>query len=217
MATIQQQLANAGLPPLSGNIYAIGRNYRDHAKELNNPVPTEPVVFLKAPSSLRPLQSGPLAFADEEFHHEAEIVLLLSDQATQQHDHRAIAAATLGIDLTRRPLQTRLKQAGLPWARAKSFQGSALIGAHWQPVEADQWSDGIDLRLEVNGELRQAGHTRDWLFPLATLLDFLAEHQPLTGGDLIFTGTPPGVGPLHRGDQLHLMSQALGLDEQGVL
>lgn len=211
---IQDEMAELGLPQLSGNIYAIGRNYADHAKELNNPVPDRPVVFLKAPSSLRQAASGPLAFPEESFHHEIELVFLIG--GSLKPDWTSIVAMTLGLDLTRRGLQNQLKQEGLPWTLAKSFQGSAILGP-WRCLEKDWWQKAIDLSLEVNHEQRQSGSSEQMIFDAPSLLQFLSQQQPLESGDLIFSGTPAGVAGIRRGDHFRMRSQRLKIDCQGIL
>ena len=201
-----------------GTIYCIGRNYAEHARELNNPVPTTPVVFFKSRGALRPLAGGSLAFAAETFHHEAEIVLLVGEIVAlgEAADVRALCAIGLGLDLTRRGEQTELKAKGLPWTTAKSFAGSAIV-TPFVPLASVKDPSRIRFSLEVNGELRQRGDTMDMLFPVPRMLSYLASLAPLYPGDLIYTGTPAGVGPIKQGDKLRLMSPDLGLDEQGIL
>ncbi len=213
----QLEPARADWPQLSGNVYCIGRNYADHAKELGNEIPAEPVVFLKAPSSLRRLADGPIAFPDETFHHELELVLLVGRHLTAQADvgPDAVAAVTLGLDLTRRGVQDQLKKKSLPWTIAKSFAGAGILAPFVSARGLDLTQ--IDLQLEVNGEVKQAGHTRDMMFPCFSILHYLVTLQNLYPGDLIFTGTPSGVGPLRRGDQLRVFSDALKLNANGRL
>lgn len=213
----QLEPARADWPPLSGNIYCIGRNYADHAKELGNEIPAEPVVFLKAPSSLRRLAEGPIAFADETYHHELELVLLVGRHLKTQADvgPDAVTAVTLGLDLTRRGVQDQLKKKSLPWTIAKSFAGAAILAPFVSAKGLDLTK--VDLQLEVNGEVKQTGHTRDMMFPCFTILHYLVTLQNLYPGDIIFTGTPSGVGPVKRGDQLRVFSDALKLNASGQL
>lgn len=216
-ATSDVRMQDGTLVPV-GTIYCIGRNYAEHAKELGNAVPSEPVVFMKAAATLRPMASGPLAFADETFHHEAEVVFLVGRDIALggTGDARDIAAAGLGLDLTRREVQSALKAKGLPWTTAKSFAGAAVV-TDFVPMSRVADPARIHLSLDVNGERRQQGVTSDMLFPLPRILTFLASLAPLRPGDLIFTGTPPGVGPIRRGDKIRLQSPELGIDQQGVL
>lgn len=188
------------------NIYCIGRNYEEHAKELKNPVPVgEPVVFLKTSSSLRALQGGSLAFSDDTFHHEAELVLRVGQHIPMGHKvgWEVVDAITLGLDLTRRDIQTGLKAKGLPWTTAKSFVGSAVVAPFIRMSEIGSQTD-FEFSLAINNELKQSGHTKQMIFDVPTILTFLASFNALLPGDLIFTGTPAGVGPIRKGDQFTL-------------
>ena len=193
-------------PAVVSTIYCIGRNYADHAKELNNPVPQgEPVVFLKAPASLRTLEQGALAFASDTFHHEAELVLRVGQLVPLGHsaDWDVVDAIGLGLDLTRRTVQGELKTKGLPWTTAKSFAGSALVSPMLSVTDIGGRVE-FGFKLTVNGESRQQGHTRNMLFPVPAIVQYLASFNTLLPGDLIFTGTPAGVGPIQRGDAFTL-------------
>lgn len=188
------------------NIYCIGRNYADHAKELQNPIPTsEPVVFLKSSSCLRALTSGPLAFADETFHHEAELVLRIGQQVSLGHKvgWDAVDAIGLGLDLTRREVQANLKAKGLPWTTAKSFAGSGLLSPFIRTTELEGRTD-FQFSLSINDTLKQSGDTKQMLFDVPTILTWLATFNVLLPGDLVFTGTPLGVGPIRKGDAFTL-------------
>lgn len=210
-------LESKGLPELSGNIYCIGRNYRAHAEELGNEVPIEePVVFLKSPSSLRSWTDGPMAFADETFHHEIEVVLLMGGQDAKGSLPLGVVAATLGLDLTRRGLQSQLKAKGLPWAKCKNFTGSSVL-APWTSCTAETLVKPIDMQLLVNGDKRQKGTTSHMIFSFEAIISFLEKLHPLEPGDVIFTGTPEGVGPIKSGDLIHGKSQALSIDIAGRL
>jgi 2-keto-4-pentenoate hydratase/2-oxohepta-3-ene-1,7-dioic acid hydratase in catechol pathway len=183
-----------------GTIYGVGRNYVLHAKELGNAVPTEPVVFLKARTSLRGLDPAPLAF-DESFHHEVELVLVVGAPVPLRGDPgwAAVSGVTLGLDLTRREVQQRCKEQGLPWVPAKSFAGGAVVGPI-VPVADLGGTAGLRFSLDVNGERRQEGDPASMVFDVPALLRYLASLAPLLPGDLVFTGTPSGVGPIRAGD-----------------
>jgi 2-keto-4-pentenoate hydratase/2-oxohepta-3-ene-1,7-dioic acid hydratase in catechol pathway len=195
-----------GLPHLkAGSIYCIGRNYAEHARELNNPVPTEPVVFLKPASSLLPDGGDVVIPPDSEnVHHEAELVIAIGKTASRITPNQAadcIAGIAAGIDITARDIQDRLKQKSLPWLLAKGLDTFAPVGS-FVPL-----SDTIDLKnlqltLTVNGQLKQDGNTRDMLFPVDIIISRLSHWFTLMPGDLIFTGTPAGVGALNPGDQV---------------
>jgi len=190
------------------NVWCIGRNYVEHAKELGNAVPTEePVIFLKSSSAVRPLESGLLAFADETFHHEIELVLLVGKHVPlgalavgQEVD--CVSAVGLGLDLTRRGKQSELKKAGLPWTLAKSFCGGALLSPFTTVPTTD--IAGISFKLNINGEVKQSGHVSQMIFDVPSILRYLNSFVPLLPGDLVFTGTPSGVGPVRQGDTLGL-------------
>ncbi len=186
-------------------IICVGRNYADHARELNNDVPTEPVIFLKPDSAI--LKDGRAFYVPDHLgsvHHELEIVLRICKNG--KHISPKFAAdyydqIGLGIDFTARDLQTKLKNKGLPWELAKGFDGSAVLGDF---VPKASWGDMAQLQLElrVNGEKRQAGNTRDLLFSFEAIIAFVSQYFTLRQGDLIYTGTPAGVGPVQPGDKL---------------
>lgn len=203
-------------PKLSGNVYCIGRNYGEHIKELGNETPKDPVVFLKAISALRPLHSDALACSTETFHHELEVVLLVKERVSmgEKADISILSAMTLGLDLTRRELQNEIKKQGLPWTLCKSFAGSGILHP-FQTLPKDL--SNIEFSLKVNGELRQKGETKNMLFDLRRILNFLLKYQDLHPGDIIFTGTPEGVAGFKKGDSFQLQSEHLGIDAHGVL
>jgi acylpyruvate hydrolase len=186
-------------------IICVGRNYADHARELNNEVPTEPVIFLKPDSAI--LKDGKAFYLPEhlgEVHHELEIVLRVCKNG--KHIHEKFASnyydqIGLGIDFTARDLQNKLKSKGLPWELAKGFDGSAVLGNF---VAKEQLGDlhALQLRLEINGSERQQGNTRDLLFPFEKIIAFVSQYFTLRQGDLIFTGTPAGVSAVQPGDRL---------------
>lgn len=183
-------------------IFCIGRNYAGHARELGNAIPAEPVVFMKPPASLVP-PGGTIRLPQGSgaVHHEAEMVLALDGRG-------GIRGVTLGLDLTLRELQARLKQAGQPWERAKAFDCSAPLGNFIPARDLDP--DRLEFHLHVNGALRQQGATRDMLFSCTALLEFLARYWRPVEGDIVFTGTPAGVGPVLPGDTLRLGGAAFG-------
>lgn len=215
---IEDDLRNNGFPALSGNIYCVGRNYRAHALELGNDVPKEdPVIFLKSPSSLRFWTDQGVAFAGETFHHEIELVLLVGKgSASNSSTLTRICGMGLGIDLTRRGVQTELKSKGLPWAVSKNFKGSAILTC-MRPVNAHKAVQPVDLTLYVNDVMRQKGSTKDMIFSIEEILDYLNRLHPLEEGDLIFTGTPEGVAEINANDRMRAVSQALDIDITGIL
>jgi 2-keto-4-pentenoate hydratase/2-oxohepta-3-ene-1,7-dioic acid hydratase in catechol pathway len=187
-------------------IVCIGRNYADHIAELQNETPTAPVIFLKPETAL--VQRGqPFFYPDfsTDVHYELELVLRISKNGRhieEQFANTYFDAISLGIDFTARDLQGELKKKGLPWELAKAFDGSAPVSPTFKP--ATEFADfaNINFRLEVNGEVRQQGNSSLMLNPFAKIISFVSRYITLKQGDLIFTGTPAGVGPVQVGDQL---------------
>lgn len=191
-----------------GTVWCVGRNYVKHAAELGNDVPEEPLIFLKAATAVRPLTApgSPFAHADEELHHEAELVLLIGEHiplggpSTRAQLRAAVHGVALGLDITRRTHQTELKQRGLPWHSSKSFAGAAPVSEFVREFELG----AIEYSLAVNGERRQYARAEDMIFEPLQLLRHLSLSHELLPGDLVFTGTPEGVGPIRRGDRFEL-------------
>jgi len=186
-------------------IFCIGRNYVDHAKELNNPVPAEPLVFMKPPTAL--LLANRHFYCPEftkDLHYEGEIVLRIckngrhvqSEFASRYYD-----AIAFGIDFTARDVQDQLKKKGHPWEIAKGFDRSAPL-SKFIPLEELPNRNEIGFQLKKNGETVQDGNTRDVIFNFDTLICHLSKYFTLQKGDYVFTGTPAGVGPTVPGDVL---------------
>ena len=200
------------------NIYCVARNYALHAKELNNEIPDEPVIFLKSTTSVRSLSQGDIAFPDEQFHYEAEVVCLIGKD-TSMGDNLSldvIDSFALGIDLTRRKKQTELKKKGHPWTLSKSFCGSALIG-EFKSRELFPNPKDISFKFKLNDVLKQNGNTKNMIFSLEKILNYLNSFTPLLQGDIIFTGTPEGVGHIQKGDSFELEFPEIGHKEKGHL
>lgn len=186
-------------------IIAIGRNYAEHAKELNNPVPGVPVIFMKPETALLK-DNKPFYHPDfsEDIHHEIEIVLKISKEGkhiSEQFAQNYFEEIGLGVDFTARDIQSKHKEKGLPWELAKAFDGSAPVSAF---VPKKQFADlkNISFRLDVNGETRQQGNTSFMLFSFEYIISFVSKYITLKKGDLIYTGTPQGVGKVNIGDRL---------------
>jgi len=186
-------------------ILCIGRNYVEHAKELNNQVPTEPVIFSKTDSALL-LKNKPFFIPDfaNDFHHEVELVIKINRTGKNigaQFAHRYYEEVALGIDFTARDLQAKLKSKGLPWEKAKAFDGSAVLSKF---VNKEQFADiqNINFRLDKNGETVQKGNSEDMIFSIAQIIEHVSQYFTLKIGDLIYTGTPAGVGPVAINDRL---------------
>lgn len=184
-------------------IICIGRNYAEHAKELKNEIPTEPVFFMKPDTTL--LKENDFYFPDftKDLHHEIELVLRISKAGKhieEQFAHKYYDEIGLGIDFTARDLQQQCKEKGLPWEKAKAFDNSAPIGKFFKKEKFDL--SNIDLELKINGETKQAGNSKDLLFSFDKIISYVSKFVSLKVGDLIYTGTPKGVGPVNIGDKL---------------
>lgn len=184
-------------------IICIGRNYAEHAKELKNEVPTEPVFFMKPDTALLKEEDFYLPDITNDLHHEIELVLKISKAGKhieEQFAHKYYSEIGLGIDFTARDLQTKAKEKGLPWEMAKAFDNSAPIGKF---VNKDSLQlNNIAFTLNINGETRQAGNSSDLIFSFNKIIAYVSKFITLKVGDLIFTGTPKGVGQVIVGDQL---------------
>jgi acylpyruvate hydrolase len=195
-------------------IIAIGRNYIEHAKELNNPIPTIPVVFLKPDTALIK-NNNPFYLPDfsDDIHYELEVVLKICKEG--KHIAEKFASnyydeIGLGIDFTARDLQSKHKEKGLPWELAKAFDGSAPIST-FIPKSAFENVYDLNFELKINDESRQIGNTKNLIFSFERIISFVSQYITLKKGDLIFTGTPEGVGKTNKGDKLQawLNSQEL--------
>lgn len=187
-------------------IICVGRNYAAHARELNNAVEADPVIFLKPETALL---SGKQPFFvpsfSEQIHYETELVIRIcrvGKNIEERFAHRYYEEVTLGIDFTARDVQQRLKEKGLPWELAKGFDGSAPVGSFIKLKEVDKDVQDLAFTMELNGQLCQNGHTADMIFPVNRIIAFVSSYFTLKIGDLIFTGTPEGVGTVKPGDQI---------------
>ena len=186
-------------------IIAIGRNYAEHARELKNPLPAEPVVFLM-PSTCIIQRNKPFFYPDfsKDIHHEVELVLKISrvgKNIDEKFAHRYYDQIGIGIDFTARDLQKIAKEKGLPWEKAKAFDGAAPLGLFLDKSTFDD-PGNIPFSLRINGDLVQQGNSGDMIFSFDQLISYVSKFFSLQIGDLIFTGTPAGVGPVKIGDRL---------------
>jgi acylpyruvate hydrolase len=185
-------------------IFCIGRNYIDHAKELNNPVPAEPVIFMKPITAL--LQDNkPFYYPNftKDLHHEVELVFKIGKKGRSIMEKNAmqhVSDVTVGIDFTARDLQQKCKEKGLPWEISKAFDHSAVTG-QWIPI-ADVDLNNLEFSLNKNGECIQQGRSSDMIFSIEKIIAFISIYFKINKGDLIFTGTPAGVSSVKIGDQL---------------
>lgn len=188
-------------------IVCIGRNYREHAKELNNPVPTKPVFFMKPDTALLP-PHNPFFYPSfsNDLHYEVELVLKVSKNGRSiapEFAHKYYQEIAVGIDFTARDLQDECKQKGLPWEIAKAFDFSAPVSG-FVPKTDFEAMDNIDFGLKINGEWRQQGNSTDMIFSFDAIISYVSQFVMLRKGDYIFTETPQGVGPTHINDVFEL-------------
>lgn len=189
------------------NIYCVGRNYRQHAAELGNAVPDSPMIFMKPSHALAETGGGRLLLPGGigEIHYETELVLHIAyDYEPGARVEELVDAFALGIDFTLRDVQTGLKQKGHPWLPAKGFRNSAPLTA-FQP--ATDWTSLLStpFSLELNGREVQRGAASEMIYNPQQLIDFIGVHYGLGAGDILFTGTPAGVGPVADGDLMQLL------------
>jgi 2-keto-4-pentenoate hydratase/2-oxohepta-3-ene-1,7-dioic acid hydratase in catechol pathway len=186
-------------------IICVGLNYRKHAAEMNKPLPAEPMIFLKPDSAILK-KNKPFFIPDfsTDVQYEAEIVLRISKLGkgiSAKYAHRYFDALTVGIDFTARDLQNKFSKAGHPWELSKTFDGSAPLG-RFIPKERFADLTNISFTLDINGIRKQAGNTSDLIFTFNDIISYVSRYYTLKTGDLIFTGTPSGVGPVEKGDNL---------------
>ena len=186
-------------------IIAIGRNYAAHAKELNNPVPGKPVIFLK-PDTAVLKDNKPFYIPDfsQNIHFELEVVLKISKEGkhiAEKFASKYYEEIGLGIDFTARDIQNEHKEKGLPWELAKAFDNSAAV-SNFLPKEEFSDLKNLDFELKINDQVRQQGNTSLMLFSYDYIISFVSQYFTLKKGDLIFTGTPEGVGQVHPADRL---------------
>jgi 2-keto-4-pentenoate hydratase/2-oxohepta-3-ene-1,7-dioic acid hydratase in catechol pathway len=188
-----------------GKIVCVGRNYADHAKELNNPVPTEPLLFMKPSTSASDMAECvvlPEGLGD--VHYETEMAVLIGStlkKASVEEATSAIIGVGVALDLTLRDLQSQLKEKGHPWERAKGFDGSCPLSA-FVPASTVADLQNVHIKLSINGETRQDGNTGMMLYKVVDLLSHISQWCTLEAGDVVITGTPAGVGKLNTADQL---------------
>ena len=182
-------------------LWCIGRNYKDHAAEMNSPVPQTPLVFLKSGNCLSQKSQITIPDFTRDLHHELELAVKLGPLLIPSE-------VALALDLTARDIQSDCKKQGLPWSMAKSFRDSCPI-SQWIPFDNMSWFEKLNFQLRVNQTLRQDGHVSDMIFNLEQLIEHLKKYFPVEPGDIILTGTPAGVAKLNSGDKLIASLQGL--------
>lgn len=186
-------------------LICIGRNYTEHIKELENEKPTDPVVFLKPDTAIL-LKKQPFFIPDfsNDVHYEVEVLVKINrvgKHIDRKFAHKYYQEIGLGIDFTARDLQAKLKAKGLPWEKAKSFDGAAVIG-NWLPVSDFEDINKMSFSLKKNDEIVQNGNTSHMLWQIDELIEYVSKYFTLKIGDIIFTGTPAGVGKVAANDKL---------------
>ncbi|MFI1772256.1 fumarylacetoacetate hydrolase family protein [Thalassobellus citreus] len=186
-------------------LICIGRNYTEHIKELENEKPNDPVVFLKPDTAIL-LKKQPFFIPDfsDDVHYEVEVLVKINrvgKHIDRKFAHKYYNEIGLGIDFTARDLQGELKAKGLPWEKAKSFDGAAVIG-NWLPVSQIESIDAVEFSLKKNDNIVQKGNTSHMLWKIDELIEYVSKYFTLKIGDIIFTGTPAGVGRVIANDKL---------------
>jgi acylpyruvate hydrolase len=176
------------------NIWCVGRNYLKHALEMKSDVPSEPLIFLKSFNCISRSCVIQLPSWSSEVHHEIEVAVRLGPGLRPD-------AFALALDLTARDYQAKAKEKGQPWTLAKSFRGSCPL-SEWQNLSAPEDLNSLTFSLNVNGQMRQEGKTLDMIFSVDRLTQYVSQRFPVVPGDILLTGTPEGVGPIRKGDQL---------------
>lgn len=186
-------------------IICVGRNYRAHAQELNNPVPSEPLIFMKPDTSLmRPGRDFYYPEFTQDLHYECELVLRIGQEGKHIEESfvsRYIDGIGLGIDFTARDIQSSAKEKGWPWLLAKGFNDAAPVSDFAAPDQFPAFED-IEFSCRINDEVRQEGYCNRMIFTVPVLISYISRFITLKKGDLIFTGTPKGVGPVQVGDRI---------------
>lgn len=186
-------------------LICIGRNYTEHIKELNNEKPTDPVIFIKPDTAIL-LKKQPFFIPDfsDDVHHEVEVLVKINKvgkHIAKKFAHKYYDEISVGIDFTARDLQSQLKAKGLPWEKAKSFDGAAVIG-EWMPKTAFKDVNDLNFSLKKNTEIVQNGQTSHMLYKIDEIIEYVSKYFTLKIGDIIFTGTPAGVSKVNPNDQL---------------
>ena len=201
------------IPP--NRIFCIGKNYEKHINELGGKqAPNEPIIFMKPVCNIvNPGKTISYPSTGKELQHEVEVVILIGKNGKRIPEPDTlsyVSGITLGLDLTLRDVQKKLKMAGLPWELSKSFEQSAPLGIfkRFNPKEID--IKNLNFSCSVNGNLRQKGNTQEMIFSISNLIHILSNWWTLKSGDIVFTGTPAGVGPLKPGDKVEVESPMIG-------
>lgn len=189
---------------MNNTIYCLGKNYPLHAKEMGSNLPSTPVVFIKPSTSYNITNKISIPEISNDMHYEVELVCRISKNAENISEKEAldfIDAFAIGIDFTLRDIQNNAKKEGNPWSISKGFFGSATVGSFIDKIDIQDYNN-LKISLKLNGELKQFGYTKDMIFKIPFIVSYLSNIFTLKSGDLIFTGTPEGVGKVDIGDVL---------------
>ncbi len=185
-------------------LICIGRNYADHAKEMKADLPTEPLYFMKPDTAILKEGDFYLPSFTKDLHFECELVIKIDKvgkNIEEKFAHKYYSEFTLGIDFTARDIQSICKEKGLPWEKAKAFDNSAPLSNKWIKIQDVNW-ENLTFNFYQNSELKQLGRTSDMIFSIDQIIAYVSKFVTLKTGDLIYTGTPAGVGQVHIGDKL---------------
>lgn len=204
---------------VSNKVVCIGKNYLDHAKEMNSAIPTEPLLFLKPWTAVTPLQDSIRIPIDKgQVHHELEIAYVIGGKltkATEREVLQSIDGIGLALDLTLRDVQTELKDKGYPWDKSKGFDHSCPISC-LPTKDLNVEYDDVEIRLLKNGKLQQQGASSSMIFKTISLISYMSHWFTLNAGDIILTGTPAGVSAINAGDELSLNLRVAGTEVLNV-
>ena len=185
-------------------IFCVGRNYAEHARELNNQLPDAPVIFMKPPTALLTRKDFYIPDFTTDLHYECELVYRIAKNGKnieEKFANRYVDGITVGIDFTARDVQNRQKQKGLPWEIAKAFDNSAVVG-EWKNISEDALKTPVHFEMKMDGNTVQSASSSEMIFTLPVLINYISMYFTLQQGDIIFTGTPAGVGQVKAGSVL---------------
>ena len=208
-------------------IVCLGRNYLDHIKETNAPIPKEPIFFVKTLNTLvtdgNPIIYPNILYSDQEYNrvdHEVELAFIISQTCKNIHVENAydyVLGYSVFLDITARKMQIRDRNIKLPWYRSKNFDTFSAIGPRIVPNNVIEDPHNLDIQLEINGEIRQQSNTKHMLFKMPEILEYLSKFVTFVAGDIIATGTPSGIGPIQPGDVIKASIEKIGHISHGVL
>ena len=212
------RIGNTDIEPTK--IVCIGRNYLEHAKELNSPVPTEPVFFVKTLNSMitdgNPIIYPRILYENEEFNrvdHEVELAFIISEPCkniTIDQAYDFISGYTIFLDITARKMQIRDRNINLPWYRSKNFDSFGVLGPRIAPLKEIENPHNLNISLKINGETKQSSNTKHMIFKIPRIIEYISSYLTLEKGDIVATGTPSGVGPIQPGDNIEASIEKIG-------